>query len=786
MSSLRTAVDCEAQHVSLNTDEPIKLVPPTHTWIDHLYERVTVASASKGRIRFHLDFQGDEILLDSLRRELQRLATVRLASYSVRTGNALVTFDPKAVTEVEITVALLKGVREFARMHGDCDLAHHFHSRRGKNEHSHEEECDHEHPVTDAGIRKELFKLVATGGALGYFLYKRVKNPIVAPESPLSLATFITIASGYPIFRDGMNSVRKKGKATDDTLIGIAVGASLLLGESLTGLSVVWLIQLGRILELITLKRSRTAVKELMDLTPTEAWLVDGATDSAPTKRITVEEVQKGQILRVFHGEKVALDGKIVRGTGLLKESFLTGEAVPKEKTLGDVVYAGSVLEAGEIDVEVTNLAHDTVVATMIDAIENLRDNKAPIEKVGAKFASKFVPISIGISVATLIVTRDIRRAITMLVIACPCAAGLATPTAVSASIGQIARKGVLIKGGAHLETAARVDTILFDKTGTLTLGRPVLHEFVGTDAGEKLGIDECLRLAASSEQYTTHPLGQVLVSEAKLKKLKFSSLEDYLLHEGLGVSATVDGKKVLVGNQRFMAAQKVKITKAAEAKALGSVQAGSSLMYLAVDGKLHGVFVVEDQVRPDVEATLERLRKMGVKRFIMATGDQRATAEHIAKKVGITEVHAELMPQGKLDLVQKLKKEGRKVAMMGDGVNDAQALAEADLSIAMGASRCDVAIETADVTIAREDFQLVGELFDVSRKTLRTIYQNFVAAVGINAGGMVYSATGQLSPFSAAIVHNASTLAVVVNSLRLGRTVAGDNPLKVLREVTI
>jgi len=785
MSSLRTAVDCEAQHIPAE-DEAVQPVSPSHTWIDHLYERVNVASSSKGRIRFHLDFQGDEILLDSLRRELQRLATVRLASYSVRTGNALVTFDPQAVNEVEITVALLKGVREFARMHGDCDLAHHFHSRRGKagEGHDHEEECDHEHPVTDAGIRKELFKLVATGGALGYFIYKRVKSPVTVAESPLSLATFITIASGYPIFRDGMNSVRKKGKATDDTLIGIAVAASLLLGESLTGLSVVWLIQLGRILELITLKRSRTAVKELMDLTPTEAWLVDKNAE-AP-KRIAVEDAEKGQTLRVFHGEKVALDGKIVRGKGLMKESFLTGEAVPKEKSVGDIVYAGSILEAGEIDIEVTNLAHDTVVATMIDAIENLRDNKAPIEKVGAKFASKFVPISIGISVVTLLVTRDIRRAITMLVIACPCAAGLATPTAVSASIGQIARKGVLIKGGAHLETAARVDTILFDKTGTLTLGRPVFHDFVATELGEKLGVEECLRLAASAEQHTTHPLGQVLVSEAKLKKLSFSALDEYVLHEGLGISALVDKKTIAVGNQRFMTAQEVKVTKTAENKALETVQAGSSLLYLAIDGKLAGVFVVEDQVRPDVEATLERLKKMGVKRILMATGDQRATAEHIAKKVGITEVHAELLPSGKLELVQKLKKEGHKVAMMGDGVNDAQALAEADLSIAMGASRCDVAIETADVTIAREDFQLVGELFDVSRKTLKTIYQNFIAAVGINAGGMVYSATGQLSPFSAAIVHNASTLAVVVNSLRLGRTVAGDNPLKVLREVTI
>ncbi len=779
MASLRVEINCEGQH----TETDLK-PSPSHTWMEHLYDAVDVVSSSRGRIRYHLGFVGDEVLVDTLRRELQRIHSVKLVSYSVRTGNALITFDADRVSEVEITLALLRGIREFARIHGDCDLTHHFHSRNGKsNSHDHDEECDHEHAVTDEGIRKELFKLVATGAALGFFVYKRVKTPAGAAANSgpmLNLAALITVLSGYPIFRDGYNSVRKNKKATDDTLIGIAVGASLLLGESLTGLSVVWLIQLGRILEMITLKRSRTAVKELMDLTPTDAWVV-----KAPrVQRVPVETIEKGNILRVFHGEKIPLDGKIVRGKGLLKESFLTGEAIPREKSVDEQVYAGSILEAGEIDIEVSSLAHDTVVATMIDAIENVRDNKAPIEKVGARFASKFVPISIGLSVGTLLITRDVRRAITMLVIACPCAAGLATPTAVSASIGQIARKGVLIKGGAHLETAARVTVLLFDKTGTLTTGHPVLHTFITTANGGKRGMEECLRLAASAERYTTHPLGQVLVAEAKKLKLELSRPDDYKLHEGLGVSAKVDRKRVLVGNRRFLAQNKIKISRSIEENALAEAASGSNVLYLAIGGVLQGIYVVEDKIRPEVKETLEKLKAMGIRRFIMATGDQKATADHVAKQLGITEVHSELMPQGKLELVALLKKEGHKVAMIGDGVNDAQALAEADLSIAIGTSRCDVAIETADITIAREDFRLVAELFDVSRKTLRTIYQNFIAAVGINAGGMVYSASGQLSPFSAAIVHNASTLAVVLNSLRLGKNVAGGNPLKLLREV--
>ncbi len=814
MTTLKNAVHCHNESDDLNNRAAIftaegeaceeacteeKVTEPNHTWVDHLLDCVTVQNQSAGRIRFHLDFKGDEILQDCLRREVGKLEHAKLRSYSIRTRTALVTYESAKVDEVQVTVAMLAGVREFARIHGECDLDHHHHERRRKaaefhgihehddadHHHDGEEDCDHDHSsqISDAGIRKEFLKLGITGVALGYFLYKRLKTPInltAAASSPLSLAAFVTIASGYPIFRDGYKAVANKKKPTDDTLIGIAVGSSVILGESLTGLSVVWLIQLGRILELVTLKRSRTAVKELMDITPTEAWHVVGGR----VAKVSVEALKKGDTIRVFHGEKVPLDGTILSGTGSVKESFLTGEAIPKEKTIGEQVYAGSVVEAGEIDVEVTSLAHDTVVATMIDAIENLRDQKAPIEKVGTRFASKFVPISLTLAAVTFLVTRDVRRAITMLVIACPCAAGLATPTAVSSTIGQVARKGLLVKGGTHLETGARVNAIVFDKTGTLTMGMPSLLDVIETEAGKKLGREECLRLAAIAEQHTTHPLGRVLVNEARAQKIEMAPVDSYKLHEGMGIEAKVEGKVIFIGSKRFLKSQDVGITKALEAQVAEFGKGGASVVYLAIDGKLMNGFVIQDQIRPEAVETLDRLRELGISRFIMATGDQRATAQYVADKVGIQEVHAEMLPSGKLELIKRLKSEGYKVAMMGDGVNDAQALAEADLSIAMGTSRCDVAIETADVTISRDDFRLVAEMFDASQKTLRTIYQNFIAAVAINAGGIVYGAMGQLSPFSAAIVHNASTIAVVINSLRLGKSISGKNPLGVLKEV--
>jgi cation-transporting P-type ATPase C len=757
-----------------------------NAWIDRLLDAVSVRFATAGRIRFHLAFKADEVLADSIRREVQKLDTAKLESFSVRTRNVLITFDPGKISEIEVTTALLKGIKEFARLHGECDLEHHHHGSFGG--HSHDgEKCDHDHSATatDAGIRKELLKLVATGGVLGYFVYRKLKgNPVAFAGNPLlDVAALVTVISGYSIFRAGVDSVQKQRKATDDTLISIAVIATLLMGESITGLSVVWLINLGRLLEAITLKRSRTAIKDLMDIAPPEGWLVTKRGEKETVKRVPVEKIKKGQVLRVFQDEKVPLDGKVLDGRALVKEAFLTGESIPREKSPGESVYAGSLVAQGSVDIEVTNLVHDTVVARMIDAIENVRYKKAPIEKIGNRFASKFVPISIGLAAVTLLVTGDLRRAITMLVIACPCAAGLATPTAVSASIGQAARRGILIKGGTHVEMAAKIDTMIFDKTGTLTLGEPHLTHFLPAGPGKKMGEEMCLQLAASAEQYTTHPLGLALVKEAKARGLELLPVRTHKVHPGLGVSASLADKSIHIGNRHFMDQCGIKGDLGVDGAGFAT---GESLLFFAVDGKLCGLFTVRDKLRPEAHEALRRLKGLGVKRIVLASGDQRATAEHIAKELGIREVHAELLPADKLALVAKLKASGARVAMVGDGINDAQALTEAHLSIAMGGGHCDIAIETADVTLAKNDLLLLADTLDISQRTLRTIYQNFVAAVGINSGGLVISTFGRLTPFSAAIVHNASTIVVVLNSLRLGREVASSSILKILKEVKV
>ncbi len=760
--------------------------------LEELLARVTVKAFVPGRIRFRLDFPGDAFLRDALRRELQRIHSVRLVSYSSRTRTALVFYHPAQVDRVEVGEAVCRGVKEFWRVHGECDLRDHRHAIGGvvhdahdhghghdhahDLEHGDQEGHGHHHLGSDEGVRKETLRLGAVGSVLAWLVSRRLRGIPVVSGGPLTdLGMLLTIVSGYPIFKSGAKSAAR-GKPTDDTLIAIAVGATLLLRESLTGLSVVWLIQLGRLLEEITLRRSRLAIADFMDMAPPEAWKLSPA--AVPGGRpllqqMPVESLAKGDVVRIFHFEKVPLDGKVVSGRALVQESFLTGEALPKEKLAGDTVYAGSMVESGELDVEVTSLVHETLIARMVAAVQDMQDRRAPIEAIGNRFASRFVPISLALSGITLLVTRNWTKAITMLVIACPCAAGLATPTAVFASIGGAAKRGILIKGGVHLDAAAHVDALVLDKTGTLTAGAPSMTAFQLSENGRARGEDTCLRFATAVERHATHPLALAIVKEARKRGLEPGQVSEYVPHPGFGVEGLIDGVRVQVGSRAFFQRLGI-VLPLVDAEPDPHLRAAQSLIYLALDGEHAATFAVADAVRPEAAAALERARALGIRRIVLATGDRRAPAGFVAGQLGIEEVHAEMLPQDKFDLIDRLRAEGHRVAMVGDGINDAQALAHADVSIAMGEGRCDLAIETADVTLARNDLLLVPEALGIARHALRTIHENFAASIGVNLVGLGFGALGRLSPFTAAIVHNLSTIAVVLNSFALQKKTAG------------
>jgi cation-transporting P-type ATPase C len=441
---------------------------------------------------------------------------------------------------------------------------------------------------------------------------------------------------------------------------------------------------------------------------------------------------------------------------------------MPVFRNPGDTVYAGTIVLAGAIRIRVARVGADTVVGRLIQRVEEAQELRAPIQTVGERFSARFVPLSFLLAAGVFLVTRDLRRAVTMLLIACPCAAGMATPTAVSAAIGNGVRRGVLIKGGTYLEAAATLDTVVFDKTGTLTVGVPNVERVAALH--EEYTADQVLSLAANGELHSQHPLALAVLHHAQARQLVIPSHDACQILVGRGIRADWVGNRVLVGSRRLLEEFAVPVTAEAEALHAQYAAAGEAVMYVAHQDRLAGVIGVRDTIRPEATAALRELRKAGVKRLLMLTGDGEEAARAVAQAVGLDEWRAHLLPEQKYTLIRQLKARGYRVAMVGDGINDAPALALADVGIAMGTAGSDVAIEAADIALAADDIRRVATTVRLSRQTLHLIRQNYAIALGVNTGGILVGALGMLNPFVAAILHNLSTLLVVLNSARLMR----------------
>jgi cation-transporting P-type ATPase C len=471
----------------------------------------------------------------------------------------------------------------------------------------------------------------------------------------------------------------------------------------------------------------------------------------------------------VIHDQTaLAVDGTVVDGEAIVDQSAITGENLPVAMTSGARVFAGSVVVRGRLVVRAQAVGSETTIGRIITRVEEAQQHRAPIQTVGESFSRRFVPASFLLSAATLIITGDVRRAMTMLLVACPCAVGLSTPTAISAAIGNGARRGILIKGGSHLEEAGRVDAVVFDKTGTLTLGRPVVTHLVAFHKDWEP--EQVLAYAASSEIHSKHPLAEAVIRSTKERHVEIPPHEECEVLVGLGMRTRADGRTLLLGSHSLLRQEKVRVTKkAAEWVDTLRRQAETPLL-LAVDGKLVGLISLRDEVRPEATVVLDQLRASGVRRIVMLTGDHPDAAAAVAEQLGITEWRAEVLPDDKLEAVRRLRDEGHIVAMVGDGVNDAPALAEADIGIAMGLGGTDVAVETADVALASDDLQRLLDVRDLGGRAVGVIRQNYAMSIAVNALGLLIGAGGALSPVLAAVLHNASSVAVVTNSSRLIR----------------
>ena len=539
---------------------------------------------------------------------------------------------------------------------------------------------------------------------------------------------------------------------------------------------IITLILLGKSLEAVSKGRTSEAIKKLMGLAPKTAIVIQNGVE----KEIPIDEVEIGDIIMVKPGAKIPVDGTVIEGHTAIDESMLTGESMPVDKKAGDTVYAASLNTTGTVQFRAEKIGSDTALAQIIKLVEDAQGSKAPIAQMADIVSGYFVPVVVAIALAAgaawfFGTGGDLKFALTIfisvLVIACPCALGLATPTAIMVGTGKGAENGILIKGGEALETTHKISTIVFDKTGTITEGKPTVTDVLTTEGIEA---DVLLSVTASAEKGSEHPLGQAIVLGAQAKGLELLKVDGFEAITGRGIEASIGGQTVLAGNRKLMDERGISLTQL-EAESDRLAGEGKTPMYVAVDGRLAGIVAVADVVKGSSRAAIESLHRMGIE-VAMITGDNQKTAQAIAKQVGIDRVLAEVLPQDKSNEVKKLQAEGRKVAMVGDGINDAPALAQADIGIAIG-SGTDVAMESADIVLMRSDLMDVPTAIDLSKRTIRNIKQNLFWAFGYNvigipiAAGVLHLFGGPLlNPIFAAAAMSLSSVSVLTNALRLKR----------------
>ncbi len=578
---------------------------------------------------------------------------------------------------------------------------------------------------------------------------------------PTAFAIASLIFGGYPI----VNSAIKTLLIPDlnvDTLVSIAAISATAVGAYHEAAAVLFIMLLGESLEGITVGKARKAISSLIQLSPKMAWVRRGDKEV----QVPIEDVKPTEVVIVKPGDRIPVDGKIVSGCGSVNQATLTGESVPVEKDVGDRVYCGTINESGSCEIVATQVADDTKLAQIKRLILEAQAEKSPTQRVMDRFSRYFIPAIILVALVTFLATGEIIRAITILVVACPCALVLGTPTAVVAAIGNAARRGILIKGGVYLEQMGRMKTLLLDKTGTLTEGRPKVVEMTAFDGQDD---KELLYWAAIAEKRSEHPLARAVAQKAEELGLAIPHPASFGNLRGKGVKAQWDSKAIVVGTSEMMNGEGIAIPESARAALESKQSEGMTSLLVALDHRLLGIISIADTLREGAKDAIDQIRNQGVSEIWMLTGDSARVADRIGRELGIR-YEAKLLPEDKVASVKEWKRKGRVVGMIGDGVNDAPALAAADIGIAMGAVGTDVAIETADIALMTDELKKVPMVVRLSRKALRVIKENLTFAIVFNTVLVFLSAQGLMTMILGAILHQASSLLVILNSMRLLR----------------
>ncbi len=595
----------------------------------------------------------------------------------------------------------------------------------------------------------------------GIFLLIAVIFMIFGIDVPIYLnpAWGTVIISGIPMLLLAMTRLIREKWISSALLIAIAMVASLLIGEVFAAGEVAWIMALGALLEDWTVERAKKGLRNLINLTPqTGRRITDGTEEVIP-----VDEIRLGDTLRILPGENVPVDGEIIKGTSSLDQSIMTGESLPVDKKVGDEVFCGTMNLYGAIDIKATSLGENSSLQKLIDLVKAADEKQAPTQRIADKWATWLVPVALAIAIAAWLVTGNIERGVTVLVVFCPCALILATPTAIMAAIGQATKYGVLIKSGEALETLGGLNTLVFDKTGTLTYGNLEVSDVISLR--DDLPSEELLKIVASCEKLSEHPLAKAIVKNAKEAQIDIEEPQDFKMYPGKGVTCTNSYGKVYAGNSKFLSEYNIDVDVDCQMDKLK--HEGKASIIVALNSKVIGLIGLSDVIREDSKDMIEKLHDLGTE-TILLTGDNSETANYFAGQVGIGKVFGNLLPEEKLSWIEKLKSEGRKVCMIGDGVNDAPALKTADVSVAMGSVGSDVAIEAADIALLGDDIGKIPYLKKLSNSTLFTIKANIAISMTINAAAIVCSVLGLLNPVTGAIVHNAGSCLVVLNAALL------------------
>ncbi len=574
-------------------------------------------------------------------------------------------------------------------------------------------------------------------------------------------AWFTIIVCGLPIIRGAFAGLFLKWDDKAGLLVSIALIAAAATGEYFAAGEVAWIMALGELLENRTVAKTRQGIRNLAGLVPRTAWLDDGGR----LVEVPAGEVKAGDVIVVKPGENIPVDGVVISGRSAVNEAALTGESMPVDKMPGSQVFTGTANLFGALKIRSVRAGEDTALAGVIRLVDQVERQKSPAVRAADRWASRLVPAVLSIALLVYLVTGDLVRAVTILVVFCPCALVLATPTAVMAAVGNAAGKGILIKSGDAIESAGRVDLVVFDKTGTLTGGKPEVTEVRGFSGASE---EEVLCFAAAAEKYSEHPLAKAIVAEAYGRGLEVDDPDNFTALPGAGVRALFKGAAILVGDRKAVIEQGIVMSEEQESYRQLQEQEGKTTVFLVVGQQLIGAIAMADSVKSGVDAAVGELQRLGIREVWLLTGDNEKAAGAVAEKMGIAHYLAGQKPEDKMSVVLKLKEKGRRVAMVGDGINDAAALAAADVGMVMGAGANDLVAGAGNVVLFSDDPGRVPRLIELGKRTLKVINQGIFLSILINTGAVVLASLGFIGPVAGALVHNAGSVFVVASAGRL------------------